>query len=97
MLKPHHKPNDTEIARAIEVAKSILDAHVAGKPIPSLAGIDAVNVANVLAEFFRLAFRPTASGPAQPLPVNRRAPAANEVLPPEQRASWCREKTEHDR
>lgn len=34
------------------------------------------------------------SGPS--VVETRRAPRAGEVLPPEQRASWAREKTEHD-
>ena len=36
---------------------------------------------------------PAATGDAMPV---RRAPAAGEVLPPSQRATWARARTEHD-
>lgn len=38
----------------------------------------------------------TPNGPHLETAPLRRAPRAGEVLPPEQRASWAREKTEHD-
>jgi hypothetical protein len=50
-----------------------------------------------IAKLEPLAARPGGPGGGPiPLPVERRAPGAGEVLPPAQRASWARERTEHD-
>lgn len=56
-----------------------------------IADLEARNV-----QLARLAARPNAVGAPMPLVFHRRQPAAGEVLPPEQRASWAQGKTEHD-
>jgi hypothetical protein len=82
-------PMALEIKRALEVASLIVDAYDDEQPIPTLAGIDAVNLALVVQEDpsgKHLRFLTGEPVPPPPRPTRK----AGEVIPPEHRASWCR-------
>jgi hypothetical protein len=89
-------PMALEIKRALEVASLIVDAYDDEQPIPTLAGIDAVNLALVVQELAKrlqedpsgrhLRFLTGEPVPPPPRPTRK----AGEVIPPEHRASWCR-------
>lgn len=81
------KPSETQIRRALDIAGLIQAAHIDGIEIPTVAGVDAINLADVLLYFEPLAKRPAVSGPPIPMVHSPRIPAAGEVLAPERRAT----------